>query len=513
MTRLLVLLTLLLLVGCTPTLTYTDAQATAQAGGCWPDYLPTPPLVTVTPTTPQASSAALPTATPFARCPPRPGATAVIWPTPVPPPPAYPTLAARPWQTGSGQNTTLHLPSAVLALDLAVHPTEGWPAVGSVVWSGTNEPERVMLSVYNPQARRWSVARQVDLGPAQMGRYSRTVAVGISGDGTVHALWGMSDAQQATGTRSALWASSSSDFGESWSAPTRIAEECRRVNAVVAGLDGTLVAQLVCAAGSGTTLAMVTRRADGTWLPVERLPAPVRFYSEGALTLVGDGDTAQVIGFALVERGDRPVGYLLRRRLVSDAPWQVEEIAITAPAERPLGARMANVHGLSFPHAAGDGVLFTWTDVDAGGAYALTSLDGGQTWGDIESLAVPFEPDGEIVSAVPAYDPVADCLVAVWDCCSGGLFSTAATTHYGSWRPPESSTWLSISDETPLPLVLGSRAAGMTVGAQANNSRFIWIAWVERQKQVEVRSLDLNTVIPISAYPTATPITIPGGDQ
>lgn len=53
----------------------------------------------------------------------------------------------------------------------------------------------------------------------------------------------------------------------------------------------------------------------------------------------------------------------------------------------------------------------------------------------------------------------------------------------------------------------------MTVGAQAHNSRFIWITWVERQKQVEVRSLDLNTVIPISAYPTATPITIPGGDE
>jgi hypothetical protein len=118
----------------------------------------------------------------------------------------------------------------VLALDLAVHPTEGWPAVGAVVWSGTSDPERVMVSVYNPVARRWSIARQVDLGPSQIGRYSRTVAMAVSSDREVHAVWGLSDPDFADGDPPmGVWASSSADFGERWSEPIRVTEGCRRV--------------------------------------------------------------------------------------------------------------------------------------------------------------------------------------------------------------------------------------------------------------------------------------------
>ncbi len=244
----------LALAGCARLPTYVAAQATAQAGGCWPDYLPTPPLVTVTP----AGSALPGTPQPIRRrwCPARrrPGRTAVRWPTPVPPPPAFPTQAGRPWQTGSGQATTLLLPDAVLALDMAVHPTAGWPAVAAVVWSGTDDPERVMVSVDNPRAARWSIARQVDLGPARIGRYTRTVRVAIerrrAGDGGLgHERPGLRRQRSAL----AVWASDSDDVGETWSAPTRVAVGCRRVNDAVS--VGYLLRRLL----RGDTPAPITR--------------------------------------------------------------------------------------------------------------------------------------------------------------------------------------------------------------------------------------------------------------
>ena len=44
-----VLLFVVLLTGCAAPLTYADAQATATISGCWPDALPTPRALTVTP--------------------------------------------------------------------------------------------------------------------------------------------------------------------------------------------------------------------------------------------------------------------------------------------------------------------------------------------------------------------------------------------------------------------------------------------------------------------------------
>lgn len=134
-------LAILLLAGstaCSRAPTLVETQATAQAGGCWPDLYPTPRQVTVTPafplptTPPGAPTAPMrATTTPFPRCPPAPGSTARPWPTPVPPPPPYPTMEPRPWQGGSDQQNTLFLPSTILTIDLATHPTESWAAEGS----------------------------------------------------------------------------------------------------------------------------------------------------------------------------------------------------------------------------------------------------------------------------------------------------------------------------------------------------------------------------------------------
>jgi hypothetical protein len=47
-----------------------------------------------------------------------------------------------------------------------------------------------------------------------------------------------------------------------------------------------------------------------------------------------------------------------------------------------------------------------------------------------------------------------------------------------------------------VPLILGARAVGETVTAQARNARSAWVAWVEGGKAVEVRSFDFTTVLP-----------------
>ena len=418
-------------------------------------------------------------------------------PTALAPPPAYPTREARPWQLGSDRATTLSLPSAVIALDLAVHPTDGWPAVAAVVWSGDDDPERVMLSVYQPHVRRWGSAQQVDLGPARIGRYQRTVAVGISGDGTIHVLWGMSDPNVTTGDPPAgLWASSSEDFGATWATPVRVATACRAVTALAVGVEGTLVAQLICSHGSGQTLAMVTRRADGAWQPPEYLPAPVQSFSEGALLISGEEQIARVTGLLFAEQDGVPFAYLLSRELTGGAAWQLERLALATPAAGLMSGRMWHVHGLSYTRPQGPALSFSWSDAETGHAFLLTSLDGGRHWGAPELIGTPFTGSGRLLDAIIAYDPLNARLVAIWDCCDGGLFSTVATTHYASWSTPGSGLWQRVGGDPPMALALGSRSVGRSVGAQAANSSLLWLAWIERSRQVEVRSLDLAQIAP-----------------
>jgi hypothetical protein len=504
----LMLLTLML-AGCgAPRPTYAEVQATAERTGCWPDPYPTPRSVTVTPIPDRPLDAALPTTTPYPRCAPPPDATGIPWPTPVPNPPPYPTREPWVWQGGSDQQTTLFLPSNVLTIDLAAHPTENWAAVGAVVWSGNSDPERAFVSVLHPHSRRWSPAHQVDLGPAQLGRYSRTIATAITGDRVVHAVWGMSDPDFTDNDPpSGIWTSQSVDFGGTWSPPQRIATDCRTVNDLAATTAGSLVALLVCHDGPDRSVpTLVVRSPDGVWQPPERLDVPVWPFSDGAIVITGEGEAARAVGLLFAGEGGVARAYLVSKELTSADPWLVQTRTL-ATGGSTFGERMWHVRGLSFerPQSAMDAppaIVFTWSDAEAGGAYAMTSLDGGATWGAIETIALPQSRNEQIAFVTPAYDPAADRLVAVWTCCDLAQFAMPATTHYGAWSAPDSGIWLPEQDAPRVPLVLGSRSAFETVTAQARNSRMTWIAWVERQQQVVIRSLDLNQVIPIDAYTT-----------
>ena len=295
-----IILVLCLLGGCGPLVTYPEVQQTAQAGGCWPNrpVYPPPPPVTVTPPVPLTPTplgfrwptgvpapTRLPTTTPFPRCAPAPGEALAPWPTPVPPPAPYPTMADTRAGGSSGQKQTLLLPEVVLTIDVAAHPTEGRAAVAAAVWSSNDNPERAFVSVLNPTTRTWTPAHQVDIGASSLGRYTRTVQVAIAGDGTVYAVWGMSDPDFGDNDPPGrVWAAESHDYGMSWSTPQPIADDCRQVIDVAATLDGWLVVGMGCHDGpSRVQPAIATRSPQGAW-SLERLPGTIWYFSEGAVS-------------------------------------------------------------------------------------------------------------------------------------------------------------------------------------------------------------------------------------
>jgi hypothetical protein len=418
-------------------------------------------------------------------------------------------MPPRAWQTGADLQTTLHLPDTVLTVDLAAHPTDGWPAVASVVWSGTDDPERVFVSVLDPRNGTWGPARQVDVGASSLGRYTRTVAIAITGDDTVHAVWGASDPDfRDNNPPSGIWTSASADYGVSWGAPQRIATDCTRVNDVAATADGFLVVQLICADGPrANRAALVVRQPDGTWLPPEYLTIPVWYYSEGAVVTIGTGADARAVSLLLAGSGDVPRAFIASRRLSDTGAGQVAARTLVVPG-RQLGPRMWHPRGLAYTRPDGTTAMtFTWADAERGTAYTMTSLDAGTTWGDVTSLAQPGSDGEQIAFVAPAYDVAADRLAAIWTCCGLDQWESSGTTHFASWGVP-GGTWRTVTAPggtgERLPLILGARSAYETVTAQSAGSRTAWIAWIEQQQRVEVRSLDLNQLIPVDQYPQPT---------
>jgi hypothetical protein len=400
----------------------------------------------------------------------------------------------------SGQKTTLHLPEVVLTTDIAVHPTEGWAAVTAAVWSGNDNPERAFVSVLNPRTRTWTPAHQVDIGPSALGRYTRTVQVAIAGDGVVHAVWGMSDPAGSSATPG-VWAAESRDYGMSWSAPQRIGDDCRKVNDVAASLDGWLVIGLVCNAGPNAVQpAIATRSPAGAW-SLERLPGAVWYFSDGAIALAEDGDSLRATVMFLSGPNGQVVPpprlLLFTTTLGSGAPWQLVTRDIDVPGVAE-GGRTWNAQALVYrrPEAAADSITLLFSDASQWNGYALTSPDAGQSWLAPELVVAP-QAGEQIAFTAPAYDALTNRLAAIYTCCAeGGWNNVLPSTHYLRWSAPGSGVWRDPTPNERVPLVLGSRATGATVTAQARNARTVWVAWIEGGNAVEVRAFDLATVLP-----------------
>ncbi len=444
---------------------------------------------------------------------PPPATGAPRWPSPVPAPPPYPTMEPRRWLGGSDPHATMQLPGVALELHLAVHPTQGWPAVS--VLQRFNEgatPMQAFVRVLNPHTGQWSAAQQVDTGASSNGmdRFGSAL-VGITGDQVVHAVWGASDGDGG------IWTSASSDYGASWSAPQRLIRHCWNALDMATTPGGWIVILATCgesdAADAPPHTVFLIRQEDGMWLAPQTVP--VESWS-GALALAGDGLDLRMTALTMsITAGQRATGHLIGKYIADPGPWQMHDLALDPGGEGDADAVRWQARHLSFTRLLPDGrvttgLIFSWSEAERAHAFSVTSLDGGLTFGP----AVPIVVDdggpqttgagAPAVFAAPAYDPLADRLVAIWTCCRDIVYAAAPVTHYASWSVPGSTTWTPLRGDGRVPTILGSRSAHRTATAQAPMSRWTWVAWVEGPNTITVRSVDLNTIVPVDQYPTPT---------
>ncbi|MDQ5853494.1 MAG: glycoside hydrolase, partial [Chloroflexota bacterium] len=382
-----------LLAGCTRPvhLTYIDLRATAAVAGCWPGNYPTPNPVTATPhprpPSPVETPPPLPTTTAFPRCTPVPGAPALApYPTAVSTPVLYPTQRPIIINGGNERVTALELPF-LHHVEVAVHPSAGWAAVASV-WpddqhgSDGGPSRRIFVRVFDPRAKAWGLTQQVNPPPAEDGNgMYGGVALAISGDGTVHVVWG-----GAFTPGKPVWYAASTDYGATWSAPVPIGRNCYSVAKMAATLDGQLVVLALCTPPSGSWSVrpgFIVRRSDGTWLPQEEIDVDGRW---GSLVVLGDGADARAVALLASESsGD---GYVIQKRLLDPSPWRVQSVNLVPSGMAGASTSYYLFRGLAFRRPnGGDSILFTWSIYGANGVHALTSLDGGASWGGVESVA------------------------------------------------------------------------------------------------------------------------------
>jgi hypothetical protein len=287
-------------------------------------------------------------------------------------------------------------------------------------------------------------------------------------------------------------------------------------------LDGQIVVLALCTPPSESFLVrpgLIVRQADGTWLPQETLSVDGRW---GHLVLLGDGPDARAV--ALLASAQGRSGIILQKRLADPGPWQVQPIELV-PSEGlyPATATFYLFRGLPFRRPDGsDGIVFTWAIYGGNAVHALTSLDGGRSWGPVETVAAyPTDP-AEVVEAVeerppdhrwaaPAYDVRTDRLVVILVRRDLAVPWPGNGTHYAFWSVPGSSTWhprqVPAAYEQAIPLISGAISASWTDTAQMANASYVWLAWVDRARQLQVRSLDFSLIVPTEQQPTAPSTT------
>jgi hypothetical protein len=491
-----------LLAGCAAPRTYAGTLATAAASGCWPGDEPTPLPLTVTPfggatATPFGARPAagthiptpLPTTTPYPRCTPGPNETARPWPTPLPTRPPFPTRAAVNQPGSTAMQTIMRLPDAVLSVDIAAHPLTGDPVVAAIAAPLTQDGSpHAFVRAYDGRTGIWGATQNVDVGASAIGRHRfRSVAVAASGDGAITVVWGASLPDMG------LWASTSRDRGASWDEPQYLAGDTFGVLDVAATLDGRVA---VLALGRDPLAPfLVTREAGGSWGAADPIPVgPAWYASAGSVVIAGEGAEAHVV--ALVSAGkEAPGTVFVASRPLGGGAWSVGSRRL---AGAPGDGLVRSVRGVAALVSEPNGesrwiVAFSLTMLSAPDVYALVSNDGGASWADVSRVTAA----GEGTFGALAYDAAARRLVALWTCCEDARWGGAASTHYGAWSVPSSGSW---EPRERVPLVTGAKAAGDTAAAQATNSRFAWLAWVEDGNSVAARALDLDRVVAGDQY-------------
>ncbi len=393
MRRLFAILLVLVLTACAPPLMPEQVRATAVAGGCWPygyDQPDTPvPPATVRPGTPTPTPQ--PTVLAYPACTPEPGKpTATVRPTstptptvrPTPPPPA---LKGGQDELGQQPGTVTPWARSTRSPALAIRPQDGRAAVAWLVWGGG--PDAYAGDVWvRVQSRngRWIDGQTLNVAPVS--RFFGGLGITWTMSDTIAVAYGGEDTQ--------IYLVSSRDAGASWGATEDT------------GLRGRVIGLKSDAAGTLYLLALIDGPGDGQYgypVLVRHTPGGGRTVSARiapGLQYSGDLALVQPTGqaphlYAILTDWDRTDGHFPStvtlaastdggqtwgaRQLNDGAKVRKEAIVATSvvAAQRPDGSIV--VAG-AWSQTPGPGPV-------AGAVQARVSLDGGTSWGAVETIA------------------------------------------------------------------------------------------------------------------------------
>jgi hypothetical protein len=473
-------------------LTFDQARETAVVAGCWPGNGQTPLPVTVTPlggfaVTPDPlmpTPTVLPSSTPYPRCTPVPGEpTLAPYPAAAPTQPPFPTLAPFTSREGEEPVTAIQVAETILSVDAATHPIENWPVVAAVAAPLiTKDAPRAWVRAFDPTIRRWRDATSLGSGSSGIAptRF-RTVRVGVAGDSSILAVWGV-----VTEPRLGLMASVSHDYGITWSTPVPIARRTYGILDLAMSSEGLAVALAISEEHQQPIL--IRRDAAGTWFAPEALPIPAWYGSVGALSIVGDGQDAQIV--AVTSGGglgsDDNTLFLLSRPFTGDE-WSIERRTIASPDDRTAGL-LTNLRATPLDTGR---VLFTYAMAGRATVFAVLAAESGQSWGSTEIVA---HDDARVLPfPAAAYLAKHNRIIVFRVCCGDATFVSAEATHYPAARRANGS-WAA----SATPLISGAVAAADTASAQAYGAQSAWLAWVENVHSVKVRAVDLGQTMLLS---------------
>jgi len=252
--------------------------------------------------------------------------------------------------------------------------------------------------------------------------------VGITGNDAIHVVSGGRD------PHGGIWISSRIDYSATWRTPRRLLTDCLAALDLDATPSGQIVNLANCATAQHARTAIVIRLAAGRWRPPQFVPMDGW---TGAIAVAGDRQDLRITALTLPFAGARAtVGHLIGKDLVYPGSWQVRDVPLIPAGVPGPGALRWQPHQLSFTRrlpsgAVRTGLIFTWSDAERAHAYAITSLDGGVPFGPVAPIVVDDTVSGmrsapPATFAAPAYDPIADRLVAIWTLLPRGLVCAGA---------------------------------------------------------------------------------------
>lgn len=433
--RLFVLFTSLLLSACMPPLSAEQARATAVAGGCWPygsdqpvTPVPTTPVRALTPTpSPQPTVVAYRACTPLPNTP-----TATMRPTRVPTPAPRPTPP--PPALNGGREVIGQQPGSATAWarstrtpSLAIRPQDGRAAVAWLSWGGG--PDVYAGDVWvrvQGENRRWMDSQTLNRAPVK------------SFFGGLGATWTVSDTIAVAygggnfdgDTR--IYVATSSDEGASWGVPENTGLRGRVMSLKSDGTGTIYLLALVEGTSDGQTgYPIVARRVPGGAWQVSPHLVQHRYYS-GDLALVDRANQAPQVYAILTDASGGPgtprSAVTLAASYNGGDTWQAHDLSDT----NHVGAGMVIATSVTAGQRPDGGIVVAaaWSQTPgpgpvAGAVQARISLDGGVSWGDVETIAqhdsqARFTDDqadpaylGGFEPAL-AYDSATDRLAASW---------------------------------------------------------------------------------------------------